>query len=65
MHSLNHAALGHAVAAARAERPGRRAQSARQPDRPPPSPPVRARAAYAAGRVARRLDPEMARRAIV
>jgi hypothetical protein len=62
MHSLNQAALGHAVAAARVDRPVR-AVAPQHPDRPP-GPPPRALAAYAAGRLARRLDPEMARRAV-
>jgi hypothetical protein len=62
MHSLNQAALGHAVAASRTERPVR-ALAAQRPDRPP-GPRARARAAYSAGRLARRLDREMARRAV-
>ena len=63
MHSLNHPALMQAVAADRL----RSAQRHRRRPRPerPPSPPARARVAYAAGRFARRLDPEMARRAVV
>jgi hypothetical protein len=63
MHSLNHPALVQSVAADRL----RSAQRHRRPPRPerPPSPPARARVAYAAGRFARRLDPEMARRAVV
>jgi hypothetical protein len=63
MHSLNHPALVQAVAADRV----RQADRARRRPRPerPPSVPARARVAYAAGRVARRLDPEMARRAVV
>ena len=63
MHSLNQAALGHAVAAARADRPLRVPRTHRH-DRPPPMP-ARARAAYAAGGLARRLDREMGRRAVV
>jgi hypothetical protein len=63
MHSLNHPAMVQAVAADRI-RYADRARRRRRPERPP-SPPARARAAYAAGRVARRLDPEMARRAVV
>jgi hypothetical protein len=63
MHSLAQIAYAHAVAADRA-RPAPRVVRRPRPERPP-SPPIRARAAYAAGRVARRLDPEMARRAVV
>jgi hypothetical protein len=63
MHSLNQAALGHAVAASRVDRPDRM-RPPQRPDRPP-GPPARARAAYATGRLARRLDREMARRAVV
>lgn len=62
MHSLNKA-LAEAVAADRV-RSAERARGRRRPERPP-SPPARARAAYAAGRLARRLDQEMARRAVV
>ena len=65
MHSLNHAVLGHVVAAERADRPdiravdpaatGTPAQYARcAPARPTPT-----------GRLARRLDREMARRAVI
>ena len=64
MHSLNHAALGRVIAD---ERTGRRwfpAESPRRPERPP-SFPFRARAAFAAGRLARRLDSGMARRAVI
>jgi hypothetical protein len=63
MHSLNQPTLARTVAAERvdvalrAPRPPRRER--------PPSPPPRARAAYAFGRLARRLDREMARRAVV
>ena len=64
MHSLNHAVLASVSAAERHERSAGRASSPRRPDRPP-GPPLRARAAYAAGRLARRLDSEMARRAVV
>ena len=63
MHSLNHAVMGHVVAAERADRPMVRAVMPRRPERPP-SVPMRGRAAYAAGRFARRLDREMARRAV-
>lgn len=60
MHSLNHAALGHVVAADRV-RPVPRAVRAKQRHRPPP---VRSRAAYVAARVARRLDAEAARNVV-
>ena len=63
MHSLNHAVMGHTVAAERAGRPMVRAVKPSRPERPP-SVPMRGRAAYAAGRFARRLDREMARRAV-
>jgi hypothetical protein len=61
MFSDNHIALGRELAAdrVRAEHP-RVVPSARLL-RPPP---VRGRAAYAAGRLARRLDSESARRAV-
>ena len=64
MHSLNHAVLGHTVAAERAGRPTSRAVVPRRPERPP-STPIRGRVAFATGRLARRLDHEMARRAVV
>jgi len=60
MHSLNHATLGHVVAADRV-RPVPRAERAKQRHRPPP---VRSRVALVAARVARRLDAEVARRAV-
>ena len=60
MHSLNHAALGHVVAADRV-RPVPRAVRAKQRHRPPP---VRSRAAPGAARVARRLDAEAARNVV-
>jgi hypothetical protein len=64
MHSLNQAILGHVVAAERADRPRARAVRPRRPERPPQAP-LRARAAFATGRLARRLDREMARRAVI
>lgn len=64
MHSLNHAVLASVTAADRHARTAARAPSHQRPERPP-GPPLRARAAYAAGRLARRLDSEMARRAVV
>ena len=63
MHSLNHAVMGNVVAAERAGRPMVRAVNPQRPERPP-SLPLRARVAYATGRVARRLDREMAQRAV-
>jgi hypothetical protein len=63
MHSLN-AALAQSYADERSQVSRRRAVSPRRPERPP-NVPVRGRAAYAAGRFARRLDREMARRAVV
>ena len=62
MHSLIYSELGNTVATERAGRPMVRAVRTRRPERPP-SVPLRARAAYATGRFARRLDREMARRA--
>ena len=64
MHSLNQAVLGHTVAAERAGRPTSRAVRTRRPERPPNTP-FRGRVAFATGRLARRLDHEMARRAVV
>jgi hypothetical protein len=63
MHSLNHPALAKAVAAERVRSAGHVVRRPR-PERPP-SPRTRARVAFAVGRVARRLDQEMARRAVV
>ena len=64
MHSLNHAVLGRVIAD---ERTGRHCVPCGIPAAPerPPNSPLRARAAFAAGRLARRLDREMARRAVV
>ena len=64
MHSLNQAVLGHVVAAERAGRPHGRAEFPQRPERPPNTP-FRGRVAFATGRLARRLDHEMARRAVV
>ena len=64
MHSLNQAVLGHVVAAERADRPRTRAVQPLRPERPP-GVPIRARAAFITGRLARRLDREMARRAVI
>ena len=64
MHSLNHAVLGRVIADERTGRQPIRAVFPHRPERPPNSP-LRARAAFATGRLARRLDSEMARRAVV
>jgi len=64
MHSLNHAVLGRDLATERAGRTMIRAGVPRRPERPP-NRPLRGRVAYATGRLAHRLDSEMARRAIV
>ena len=63
MHSLNHPVVARMIAAERVDL-ALRAPGRPRPERPPSSPP-RARAAYAVGRLARRLDHEMARRAVV
>jgi hypothetical protein len=60
MHSLNHQVLGQLVVAERAEAAKRVEKHARL-QHPPP---VRSRAAYAAARVARRLDSAAARKAV-
>jgi hypothetical protein len=60
MHSLNYQQYGHVVAAERVAVAKRVAKHARL-QHPPP---VRSRAAYVAGRVARRLDSAAARRAV-
>ena len=60
MHSLNHPVYASSVVAERAETAKRVARQARL-QHPPP---VRSRAAYVAGRVARRLDSAAARRAV-
>ncbi len=62
MHSLN-AALARTIADERGQAHQGRAVFRPGPERPP-NVPVRGRAAYAAGRFARRLDREMARRAV-
>jgi hypothetical protein len=64
MHSLNQSVLGNTVAAERVGRPCGRAEFPRRPERPPNTP-FRGRVAFATGRLARRLDREMARRAVV
>jgi hypothetical protein len=60
MHSLNHPEYGHAV---QAERVAAARKLARSP-RSQHGPPVRSRAAYLAARLAQRLDPQAARRAV-
>jgi hypothetical protein len=60
MHSLSHQVLGQIHVAERVEAARRGERSARL-QHPPP---VRSRAAYAAARVARRLDSAAARRAV-
>ena len=64
MHSLNQAVLGRATEDERTGRHSFRAERSRRPERPP-NPPFRGRVAFATGRLARRLDHEMARRAVV
>ena len=59
MHSLNHIAYAKVVAAERAE-PSARAQAGFGRHRPPP----RHAAAHIAARLARRLDADVARRAV-
>ena len=63
MHSLNYAVMGNVVAAERAGRPSVFAQPPFRPEQPPGIP-IRSRMAFAAGRFARALDREMARRAV-
>jgi hypothetical protein len=60
MHSLMHPVYAQSVEAERVQVAKREAKSARL-QHPPP---VRSRAAYAAGRVARRLDSAAARKAV-
>jgi hypothetical protein len=60
MHSLNHQAYGRSVVAERVEAAEREAKNSRLKHPPP----VRSRAAYVAARVAHRLDPSAARRAV-
>ena len=60
MHSLNHPAYAQSVQAERVQAAEREAKSARL-QHPPP---VRSRVAYAAARVASRLDSKAARRAV-
>ena len=63
MHSQIYGVMSNDVAAERTRRSMVRAVHAPRPERPP-SAPMRARAAYAVGRMARRLDRETARRAV-
>jgi hypothetical protein len=60
MHSLNQPVLARSVAAERVQAAQREAEASRL-QHPPP---VRSRAAYAAARLARRLDSSAARRAV-
>jgi hypothetical protein len=60
MHSLNQTDLARVVADERVEVAKRRALDGRAQN----APPVRSRAAYVAGRLAHRLDPKAARRAV-
>jgi hypothetical protein len=60
MHSLNHVHVARAAAAERV----RQAPRAEQRVRRQHPPPIRVRAAVAVARLARRLDPESARRAV-
>jgi hypothetical protein len=60
MHSLNQDAYARSVVAERVVASEREVQASRL-QHPPP---VRSRAAYVAARVARRLDPSAARRAV-
>jgi hypothetical protein len=60
MHSLNHLSVARVDAAERV----RRASRAERPVARHRPPPLRGRAAYAAARLARRLDSESARRAV-
>jgi hypothetical protein len=63
MHSQIQGTMSNVIATERADRAMIRAVKPGRPERPP-SVPMRARAAYAAGRMARRLDRETARRAV-
>ena len=60
MHSLSHPAYANSVVAERAEAAQRVSRQARL-QHPPP---IRSRAAYAAARIARRLDIASARKAV-
>ena len=64
MHSLNQAVLGRVTEDERTGRHSFRAERSRRPERPP-NPPFRGRVAFATGRLARLLDQEMARRAVI
>jgi hypothetical protein len=63
MHSIHNPVFVRQLADARIREAHSRAVQRRRPEKPP-SVPVRGRVAYAAGRFARRLDSEMARRAV-
>jgi hypothetical protein len=64
MTSINHPVFAQQLAAERIREAHSRAVARKRRDRPP-NVPVRGRVAYAAGRFARRMDHEMARRAVV
>ena len=64
MHSLNQPVLAQATANELHARYAGRVPSPRRPERPP-GPPLRGRRRTPHGRLARRLDSEMARRAVV
>jgi hypothetical protein len=64
MHSIHNPVFVRQLADARIREAHSRAIQRRRPPERPPNVPVRARAAYAAARFARRLDREMARRAV-
>jgi hypothetical protein len=64
MHSLIQPVLGRVIADERTGRHSFRAERSRRPERPPKTP-IRGRVAFATGRLARRIDHEMARRATV
>ena len=64
MHSFHNPVLARQLADERMREARSRAVQRRRRERPP-NVPVRGRVAYVAGRFARRLDHEMARRAVV
>jgi hypothetical protein len=64
MHSIHNPVFARQLADVRIREAHGRAVKRRRPEKPP-SVPVRGRVAYVAGRFARRLDHEMARRAVV
>lgn len=64
MHSLIHLEYVRADAAERLRRASRHPHLPPKSEPPPPPPPLRRRAAHVAGRLARRLDADAARRAV-